>query len=102
MEVQILRGERGMEDEGRTVPVSSVRPLEAPGVAPLRYVSLKNPPSGCGWSPRSWTISWAEQSLIFFIERNVMEGRKWMKESVWSYVCGWVGGWYRIIMVRKV
>jgi len=55
-----------------------------------------------GWSPRSWTISWAEQSLIFFIERNVMEGRKWMKESVWSYVCGWVGGWYRIIMVRKV
>lgn len=46
MEVQILRGERGMEDEGRRVPVSSVRPLEAPGVAPLRYVSLKNPPSG--------------------------------------------------------
>lgn len=36
MEVQMLRGEGGTEEEGRRVPVSSVRPLEAPGVAPLR------------------------------------------------------------------
>jgi hypothetical protein len=43
-----------MEDEGKKVPVSSVRPLEAPGVAPLRYVSLKNPPSGSKRRDQRW------------------------------------------------
>ena len=36
---------------------NDVFPLEDIGVAPVRYVSTKNPPSGCGMSPSSVIIA---------------------------------------------